>query len=286
MKQVFESMLKTSPKVAIAIAGTCGALYLGKKSVQTVPASHIAHTNLFGNIGTNKMDSGLHFINPLASLIILPLLTSNFSTDIDVATNEGLSLSVQVNTIYRLNEDKARDVYLKCRLNYEEVLIKPLIEATLRNTMASYEAKALYSDKTRNEIKRRLDGEIKHKLEEHGIFVTDVLVNKIRLPSQLQQSIEQKLRVEQENQQMAFTIEKKRQEIAFELEKEEMEAKRKTIEAEGIRKFQDIVSKGITPDLIKWKSIEATMEIAKSNNAKVVVVGNKDSNGLPIILGN
>lgn len=231
------------------------------------------------------MNSGIQLINPFATMVIMPLLTNNFSSDIDVASNEGLALSVQTNTIYKIDEDKARDIYLKFRYDYEEILIKPLIESVLRNIMSSYEAKALYSDKTREEIKRRMSSEITQKLTEHGITINDVMINKIKLPHQLQQSIENKIKVEQENEQMEFTIQKRRQEIAFVLEKEQMEAKHKEIEANGIRKFQDIVSKCITADLIKWKSIDATEKIAGSVNTKVVIIGNKDTNGLPIILG-
>ena len=57
----------------------------------------------------------------------------------------------------------------------------------------------------------------------------------------------------------------------------------KAIEAQGIQDFQNIVTKGITDPLLKWKGIEATEKLANSPNAKVVIVGGKD--GLPIILG-
>ena len=60
------------------------------------------------------------------------------------------------------------------------------------------------------------------------------------------------------------------------------EAERKKIEAAGIAEFQTIVTTGISEQLLKWKGIEATMEIAKSPNAKVVIIGGE--NGLPIIL--
>jgi len=59
---------------------------------------------------------------------------------------------------------------------------------------------------------------------------------------------------------------------------------RKEIEANGIAKFQKIVNQTITPQLLKWKGVEATQEIAKSSNSKVIVIGNGDGD-LPIILG-
>ncbi|HEX9799107.1 MAG TPA: prohibitin family protein, partial [Thermoanaerobaculia bacterium] len=75
------------------------------------------------------------------------------------------------------------------------------------------------------------------------------------------------------------------QRMQFVLTKESQEAERKRIEASGISDFQRIVSQGISEQLLRWKGIEATLEIAKSANAKVVVVGS-GKDGLPIILGN
>ena len=69
------------------------------------------------------------------------------------------------------------------------------------------------------------------------------------------------------------------------LQKEQQEARRKAIEAEGIADFQRIVSTGIDEKLLRWKGIEATVELSKSDNTKVVVVGSGGSQGLPLILG-
>jgi hypothetical protein len=60
------------------------------------------------------------------------------------------------------------------------------------------------------------------------------------------------------------------------------EAERKRIEAEGIRDFQEIVTPGISENFLRWKGIEATLDLARSDNSKVVVIGAQ--NGLPLIL--
>jgi prohibitin 1 len=246
--------------------------------------NHIGYTNTFGDIGTIKKYSGIHVVNPFASMVSIPLVINKFSTNIEVSSNEGLSLTVEVDTIYGISEKEARDVYLKFRFNYEKILIQPLIESILRNIMANYETKALYSEKTRNEIQEQMKEQIKNKMSENGITVNDVLINKIKLPSQVQNAIENKLKVEQENQQMTFTIEKQKKEMSFLLEKEKMEAQRKQIEAEGIQKFQQTVSEGISDKLLKWKGIEATSTLSSSQNAKIVIIGNT-KDGLPLILG-
>jgi prohibitin 1 len=119
------------------------------------------------------------------------------------------------------------------------------------------------------EIKNRLS----EKLAENYIQLNDVLIRNIQLPTTLEQAIERKLQQEQESL-----------EYEFRLEKAQKEADRLRIEAEGIRDFEEIVSKGLSDKLLKWKGIEATKEIAKSPNTKVVIVGGGDD-GLPLILG-
>ena len=74
------------------------------------------------------------------------------------------------------------------------------------------------------------------------------------------------------------------EQTALEAEKVALEiaAERKRIEAQGIADFQRIVTKGISPQLLRWKGIEATEKLASSSNSKIVIVGGND--GLPLIL--
>src|SRR5262249_28789808 len=75
------------------------------------------------------------------------------------------------------------------------------------------------------------------------------------------------------------------QEYTFRVEREIKESQRKKIEAEGIRDFQQIVTQGINDSYLRWRGIEATLQLAQSSNAKTVIVGG-GKDGLPIILGN
>merc|ERR1711918_215335 len=118
-----------------------------------------------------------------------------------------------------------------------------------------------------------LKAEMGDALKTRGIIVEDFLLKAIKLPDQLVRAIELKSQAEQEAQRMEYV-----------LQKEQQEAERKKIEAQGIADFQKIVSDGISPNLLKWKGIEATEKLAKSPNSKIVIMGNsKDS--LPVILG-
>ena len=114
---------------------------------------------------------------------------------------------------------------------------------------------------------------MKDTLSERGIIVEDVPLRNIILPEKLTSAIERKLEMEQESERMNFVLLKAKQ-----------EAKRKAIEAKGIADFQQIVKAGLDDKYLRWKGIEATVDLSQSNNTKVVVIGN-GKNGLPLILG-
>ena len=136
---------------------------------------------------------------------------------------------------------------------------------------ASYEAQALYTT-ARDTLSIMIRRQLKNLVASRGVVIESTPLRSVGLPSKVVQAIEEKLRAEQESQKMEFV-----------LLKEKQEAERKRIEARGIADFQNIVSKGISEQLLKWKGIEATEKLANSQNTKVIIVGGKD--GLPLILG-
>jgi prohibitin 2 len=75
------------------------------------------------------------------------------------------------------------------------------------------------------------------------------------------------------------------EEYKFRVAREIRESERKKIEAEGISEFQRIVSQGINPSYLRWRGIEATLQLAQSSNSKIVIIGT-GKDGLPVILGN
>ena len=106
------------------------------------------------------------------------------------------------------------------------------------------------------------------------IQLNEILVRDVTLPTTIKDAIERKLRQEQEAL-----------EYEFRLVKAKKEAERQKIDAEGKAVANKILSASLTDKILKEKGIEATLELSKSQNSKVIVVGS-GKNGLPIILGN
>jgi len=262
--------MKTSVAATLIIIVLLGAMLTA--SVKTVPAGHVGIQDLFGNVREQTLPPGLHLVNPLVKVERMSVQTREIKEVMDTPSSEGLIVHLEISTLFHLDPKKAVEVYQTIGRHYESVLVEPNIRSAVREVTSSYPAKALYSperDKMATEINRY----ILKALGERGIQVEAVLLRSVKLPPKLQAAIEEKLSAEQEAERMEFVLQKERQ-----------DAERRRIEGEGIATFQRIVSEGINENLLRWKGIEATLKIAESPNAKVIIIG-AGKEGLPVILG-
>lgn len=239
-----------------------------------IPAGHSGVIDFFGSVSDKTLGPGVNFVNPVANVVKFDTRKQELKETMNVPSKEGMSVELEISMIFQLKMEKVNLIY-KTAGNYEEYLQKlviPNFRSVVRGVTTKYEAKALYTaerDKLENEMRDKLSS----VREISEITVLSTPLRQINLPRGLTASIEEKLKAEQESQRMEFI-----------LTREKQEAERKRIEAKGIADFQEIVSKGISEQLLKWKGIEATEKLANSQNSKVIVIGS-GKEGLPIILG-
>lgn len=239
-------------------------------SLVSIPTGSVGVLTLFGKVDPNEIHEGLHSINPLKSVHILSIRTQEIFEHADVPSKEGLTVGLEVSLLFRIEPTKASNIYQTIGENYKEIIIIPTLRSSIRNVTVNHEAKDLYTS-GRELIAGQIFKELEKTLGERGIITENVLLRKIVLPNQVQEAINNKLAAEQDAERMKFVI-----------QKEEQEANRKRIEAKGIADFQNIVRQGIDERLLKWKALESVKELAKSNNAKFIILG--DKSGLPIIV--
>jgi prohibitin 1 len=255
------------------VAGVIAVLvFLAAGPFRTVAAGHVGVKDFFGSVSAGTLQPGINVVMPMTRVVEMSVQTQEVKEVAEVPSQEGLILTLETSLLFQLDPAKASEIYRTVGRDYINRIVEPQFRSAIREVTASYEAKALYSaerEKIANEIFalfRRLAGE-------RGIMVQQVLLRRIGLPPVVANAIQEKLRREQEAEQMKFV-----------LQKEQQEAERKRIEAQGIADFQRIVAQGISAQLLEWKGIEATEKLAASSNSKVVVIGGS-KNGLPIILG-
>jgi regulator of protease activity HflC (stomatin/prohibitin superfamily) len=190
---------------------------------------------------------------------------------------------------FRLQRDAVPVLHQAIGPNYEGVLMQPGIGSLTREVIAQYTAEQVYStarqeiqDKIRSLVEDRLtekmmerEGEESYRVSMRDtVILYDILVTGIELPAAIVGAINRKT----EQYYIA-------EEYKFRIEREKRESERKRIEAEGIRDFQQTVSQGISESYLRWRGIEATLQLSQSTNSKIVVIGS-GKDGLPVIFGN
>jgi regulator of protease activity HflC (stomatin/prohibitin superfamily) len=197
-------------------------------------------------------------------------------------SSDGVVLTLNVSIVYKLVDADAPWVYRHLGNDYADNIVRSAARSAVPDSTSQFTFEEAYASKRAamaEKIRTRMNSSINEILRQYpgfsgaGVVIQQVFIREVKPSPQLLTAIEEKMTAQQQAQQMDFT-----------LEKEHKEAQRKAIEAQGIQDFQNIVTKGITEPLLKWKGIEATEKLAASPNAKVVIVGGKD--GLPVILGN
>ncbi|MGC2695711.1 MAG: prohibitin family protein [Candidatus Angelobacter sp.] len=256
---------------ALVGIGLVLALILVWTSVAYVPPGSAGVLTSFGRVTGEILPEGTHFVSPFKINHVLTVRTQTQEEHTSTPSSEGLNLEIDTSLIYHLNREKAANVFQSIGTNYGSTIIDPNLRSTIRDTTAGHSANTLYSS-SRKQVEDEIMSGLKTALEPRGIVIENVLLRDIQLPHALRASIETKQQAEQESLAMSFRLQKERQ-----------EADRKRIEAQGIHDFQQIVAQGISAQLLEWKGIEATENLAKSPNAKIIVIGNA-KNGLPLVM--
>lgn len=252
-----EALITKVRKAGLAAALAIIALVVLINSIVIIPAGETGVYHLFGKVRDNEVSSGIHLINPLASIVRLSIRTEQYTMSvaategqrlgddsIEALTKEGLKVHLDMTVLYHLEEEAASDVYREIGVNYDEKILRPAVRTAIRDIIALYEAKDIYSDKREEAV-----GLIKAQLEEtigpRGLVVEEVLLRNVALPAMLTGAIENKLTAEQEAERYDFV-----------LEREKKEAERKHIEAEGQRDAQTIINQSLTDRYLQYLYVQ------------------------------
>ncbi len=251
----------------IAVVGT---LYSISKALIVIPTGNIGVVDSFGKVAQNSLAPGVHLVNPFAKVIQFSTRLKDVKENVDTTSQEGLTLNLDVSLQYKLDPQKAVELYQKIGTSETDIL-SSRFRSTIRKITATYPANAIYSSK-RQEVAKQLNQQLTQQLKSLGFIVEETLLRNVVLPETVQAAIQQKLKAEQESQQMAFVLQKERQ-----------EAERKRIEAKGLSDYQKIISQGLNAQILRLKMIEANEKLAQSPNSKIVILGGGEQ-GLPMIL--
>jgi len=221
----------------------------------------------------NILGPGFQLVAPWNDLIKYDVSKQKEEMKVDIIDKDGLNIDIDVTVIFYPKHDKLGYLHEAFKGRYIETLILPELRSIVRKVAGQYDAEEIFSTK-RVELQTKIQLAIEKKYEEYYVSTQALLIRSVKLPEDIKKRIEEKLAKKQEAQAMKFVKEKAR-----------FEAERKVIEANGIAEYNRIINASLNDKILRKQGIEATLQLAESENAKIVIVGS-GKDGLPIILNN
>ena len=261
--------------IIIAIVALLLVIVFWNRITVTIPAGNggVLYRLFGGGIDTTKTyEEGFHFIAPWNSMQIYETRQMVADEEMSALSSNGLEIKIEFSTWYQPKWDELGKLHATIGTQYLTRAVIPAMRSAARSVVGRYTPEQIYSTK-RDAIQEEIFEETKKLLESKHIQLNQVLIRSVTLPPTIKSAIESKLKQEQEAL-----------EYEFKLEKAAQEAERQRVEAEGKAKANNILSASINDKILREKGIEATLKLAESPNAKIVVIGNSND-GMPLILG-
>lgn len=271
--------VELNPRKFIPIAALIGAIILVLISwnsvTVTIEAGHsgVLFKRFGGGIELERTyGEGFHFIAPWNKMYIYEVRQQETSEEMNVLSSNALEIYLDVSAWYQPQIDKLGYLHAEIGNTYLQRVVIPSLRSSARSVVGRYTPEQIYSTK-RDAIQDEIFEETKVLLEGKNVQINQILIRSIKLPTTLKEAVESKLKQEQ------LSLE-----YEFKLQRAQQEAERQRIEAEGKARANEIINASLTDKILREKGIIATLKLAESPNAKVVVIGNT-KDGMPLILG-
>lgn len=238
---IFTQVSRTGSVKPIVITTVIGLIIgIVFSAVRVVPAGYVGIVDFFGSVSSSPLNSGISLVNPFAKVVMMSTRTLQETESMSIPSKEGLNITLDISLLYRLNPQRAVEIYKTVGPYYKEVVVVPQFRSVARGVTVNYEAKALYTSE-REVLSQSIFDALEKMTEARGVTVERVLLRSITLPNTVSAAVEQKLKAEQEAERMKFV-----------LQKETQEAERKRVEAAGIRDAQAIINQSLTSQYLHY----------------------------------
>lgn len=267
-------------RLQVGVVGTClviGFLLLlfWRYIFVTILPGHVGvlYSWFFDGIQTGSVyGEGLAVKLPWNRIYIIETRVRVIDHEMVALSAEGMPVQTKFSALFRVKPEMAGYLLKEIGPDYQQRVVDPVAYSTVRTAISRHASQEFYTESFDH-----LEEDFAELLAEapyrHIVEFERLIVRELTLPKAVTDSINEKLTQEQLTAAYGFRLERERQ-----------EAERRRIEAIGIQNFYSVVSSALTPNLLTWRGIEATVELSRSPNSKIVIVGSGEDQ-LPLILG-
>ncbi|MBQ8298454.1 MAG: prohibitin family protein [Clostridia bacterium] len=213
-------------------------------SITTVPTGHVGIKTRFGAVQNEYITEGLNFKVPfIEDIKKMDCRTQRVDVQGEGASKDLQTVSTHIAVNYRINQEKAFNLYKTVGVGYELTLVEPAIQEAMKASLAQYTAEELITK--RAEVANILEETLKNKLDEQGIVIESTAIVDLNFSQTYNDAIERKQVAEQEAKK-----------AEQELEKAKIEAEKKVVEAQAEADALKVQKQEITADLLELRRIE------------------------------
>lgn len=245
MKKINLKNTKVFTTIVLVIALVVGLVF---SSYVVIEPGHTGVVVTMGKVEENVLQEGFHFKIPFIQEVVkidnrivkLEVQTEAFSKDLQtVQTNLAIN--------YRVDTKKSYSIYKNVGADYENVLVIPAVNEVLKAISSAYTAEESVTNRVL--ISDGLVDGLNEKLNDAGLYVTDVNIIDFDFSDAFIQAIEEK----QVAQQKLLTAETEKQTA---IAKAEAEAETIKIKAQAEAEANKVLSESITNNVIEYNKIE------------------------------
>ena len=213
-------------------------------SFRTVKSGEVGIKTRFGKVVDTKLNEGINFKLPVIEKIVkMNVKVQKAEINTSGASKDLQDVQMQLAVNYRVNYEKAISLYKNVGTKYEETILNPAIQESIKAVTSNYTAEELITK--RNEVSDGSEKELNEKVSKYGLVIDSLNITDFDFSEEFNRAIEEK----QVAEQKVLTAKQ-------ELEKEKIEAEKKIVKAEAERQANELKQRTLTDNIIKEKFIE------------------------------
>lgn len=213
-------------------------------SIRTIKSGQVGIRVRFGKVVNTEMNEGVNFKLPLVEKIVkiniqvqkVELQTGGASKDL-----QDVNTTIAVN--YRVDGEKATALYKNVGKKYEEIVLQPAIQESIKAVTSQYTAEELITN--RSEVSKKCMETLNDKVKDYGLIIDNFNIIGFNFSAEFNKAIEEK----QVAEQKVLTAKQ-------ELEKEKIEAEKKLVKAEAEKKANELLKQTLTEEVLMQQYIE------------------------------
>lgn len=206
-------------------------------SFQTIKSGEVGLRVRFGKIIDSNLNEGFNFKIPyIESIVKVNIKVQKAEVSTSSASKDLQDINTNIAVNYRVESDKASQLYRTVGNNYEQTILLPAIQESIKSVISRYTAEETIT--SRPEVSNECMKELQAKVEKYGIIIDNFNIINLTFSEEYARAIEEKQVAEQK------------------LATAKLEAEAKIVEAEATKKANELLKQTLTDELIAKEFIE------------------------------